>query len=80
MSKKVFLVMKVMKATIIIVFSYNKDVKPSNAPWFNPMPKIIMEKSKVASHFTMKKMKSMKILLVYSHDRSTSCTSIEIQL
>ncbi len=44
------------------------------------MPKIIMEKSKVASHFTLKKIKSMKNVLVYSHDRSTSCTSIEIQL
>jgi hypothetical protein len=52
--------MKVVKATIIIVFSYNKDIKPSSAPWFNLMPKIIKEKSKVASHFTMKKIKSME--------------------
>lgn len=72
--------MKVMKETIIIVFNYNKDIKPSNSPWFNLMPKIIMEKSKIARHFTMKKIKSMKNLLVYSHDKSTSCTSIEIQL
>jgi hypothetical protein len=28
----------------------------------------------------MKKIKIMKNLLVYSHDKSTSCTSIEIQL
>ncbi len=72
--------MKVVKATIITIFSYNKDIKPSNAPRFNPMLKIIMEKSKVTSHFIMKKIKNMKNLLVYSHDKSTSCTSIEIQL